>query len=136
MDKYMPQERAETVAMFIENNRSIFATQRKLPHKTTIYRLHANFQQYGTTADRPRSGRQGTSRNAGNVALVRDNVSESLETSIRRRGSQLHISAILRLSGEVEDFSSKLIMSDEAHFFAVVASIKRTVSFREHRILN
>lgn len=163
MDKYTPQERAEIVTIFIENNRSIIATQRKLrqkypnrpvPHKTTIYRLHANFRQYGTTADRPRSGRQRTSRNAENVSLVRDSVAESPETSSRRRGSQLHISArslrrilktdlkmfpykiqlaqkllprdpdqrveysnaILRLSGEIEDFSSKLIMSDEAHF--------------------
>ncbi|KAK9753470.1 Helix-turn-helix domain (DUF4817) [Popillia japonica] len=111
MDKYTPQERAGIVTIFIENNRpSIIATQRKfrqkypnrpVPHKKTIYRLHLNFRQYGTTADRPRSGRQRTSRNARqygttadrprsgrqrtsrnaeNVALVRDSVVESPET--------------------------------------------------------
>ncbi|KAF7262789.1 hypothetical protein GWI33_004119 [Rhynchophorus ferrugineus] len=67
MDKYRLQERAEIVTKFIENNHSIIVTRRKLhqkypnhpvPHKTTIYRLHANIQQYGTTADNPRSGRQ------------------------------------------------------------------------------
>ncbi|KAF7272898.1 hypothetical protein GWI33_014375 [Rhynchophorus ferrugineus] len=67
MDKYTPQERAEIVSIFIENNRYIIATQRKLrqkypnrpmPHKTTIYRLHANFRHYGTTANRPGSERQ------------------------------------------------------------------------------
>ncbi|CAB4062905.1 unnamed protein product [Lepeophtheirus salmonis] len=120
---------------------------RPVPHKTTIYRLHAN-------ADRPHSVRQGTSCNADNVTLVPDSVVESKETSIRRRTSQLHISAsslrrilrtdlklfsyniqlvhrllpsdhdqrveytniTLRMSGEIEDVLSKLIMSDEAHF--------------------
>ncbi|CAB4054086.1 unnamed protein product [Lepeophtheirus salmonis] len=51
------------------------------------------FRQYGTTADKPHSGRQRTSRNAENVVLVRGSVAESPETSIRRCVSQLHISA-------------------------------------------
>ncbi|KAF7272302.1 hypothetical protein GWI33_014904 [Rhynchophorus ferrugineus] len=93
MDKYTPQERAEVVTLFIGNNRSVIAIQRKLrqkylnrpvPHKTIAYRLHANFGQYGTTPDRIRPERQRTSRNAENMALV---------WSIRRRGSQLHTSA-------------------------------------------
>ncbi|KAF7283068.1 hypothetical protein GWI33_001476 [Rhynchophorus ferrugineus] len=58
MDKYTPQEQAEIVKIFFENNRSIIATQwelcqkypnRPVPHKTTVYRLHANFRQYGRT---------------------------------------------------------------------------------------
>ncbi|KAF7280067.1 hypothetical protein GWI33_006449 [Rhynchophorus ferrugineus] len=94
MDKNTSQER-EIVTIFIEHNSSIIATQRKLcqkypnrpvPHKTTIDRLHANFRQYDTTADRPRSGRQRTSRKAENVALVRDSAA-SPETSIRTRGT-------------------------------------------------
>ncbi|KAF7282159.1 hypothetical protein GWI33_003083 [Rhynchophorus ferrugineus] len=84
MDKNTPQERAEIVTIFIENS---------LPRKTTIYPLHANVRQYGMAADMPRSGRQRTSRNAENVALVRDSGAESQETSIWRRGFQLHISA-------------------------------------------
>ncbi|KAF7277693.1 hypothetical protein GWI33_009304 [Rhynchophorus ferrugineus] len=97
MDKYTPQERAEILTIFIENNRSIIATQRKLhqkyfkrpvPHKTTIYSLHANFPQYDTTAGRLHSRRQQTSPNAENVALVRDSVAESPETLTGRRGSQ------------------------------------------------
>ncbi|KAF7263645.1 hypothetical protein GWI33_001364 [Rhynchophorus ferrugineus] len=60
------------------------------PKDRTEIRLHANFQQYGTTADRSCSGRQQTSRIVENVALVRDSVAESPETSIQRRGSQLH----------------------------------------------
>ncbi|KAF7269127.1 hypothetical protein GWI33_017817 [Rhynchophorus ferrugineus] len=157
MDKYTARELGETVTMFIENDRSIIATQRKLrqkypnrpvSHKTVIYRLHSNFRQYGTTADRPRSGRQRTSRNAENVTLACDSVAESPETSPWRPGFQLHISAsslrrvlktdlkmfpykiqlakrdpdqrvdysnaILRIFGKVEDFSSKLIISDES----------------------
>ncbi|KAF7274607.1 hypothetical protein GWI33_012716 [Rhynchophorus ferrugineus] len=75
MDKYTSQERAEIVTIFIENNRFVIATQRKLcqkypkrpvPHKTTTDRLHANFRQYGTTTGRPRSGRQRMSRNPEN----------------------------------------------------------------------
>ncbi|KAF7278808.1 hypothetical protein GWI33_007959 [Rhynchophorus ferrugineus] len=102
MFKYTRQERAEIVTIFIENNRSIIDTQRKLrqkypnrsvPDKRTIYRLYANFRQYGTTADRPRSGRQQMFHNAKNVALVHDSVSEFPQTSVRRRDSQLHISA-------------------------------------------
>ncbi|CAB4055249.1 unnamed protein product [Lepeophtheirus salmonis] len=83
----------------MENNRSIIATQRQfrlkypnypVPHSTTIYSLHANFRQHGTTADRPRSGRQ---PNVENLNLEQNSVAESPETSIRRRASQLNISA-------------------------------------------
>ncbi|KAF7262824.1 hypothetical protein GWI33_004010 [Rhynchophorus ferrugineus] len=85
MEKYTPQELAEVVTIFIENNRSIIATQEKLRQK------YPNCQ-YGTTADRPRSGRQRTSHNAEYMALVCDSVAEFPETSIRRSRSQLPIS--------------------------------------------
>ncbi|KAF7266849.1 hypothetical protein GWI33_019874 [Rhynchophorus ferrugineus] len=112
MDKYTRQEREEIVSIFIENNRSIIATQRKLrqkypnrpvPHKTPIYCLHC-----GTTADKPRSGSQRTSHNAENLALGRDSVAESPETSIRRRSSQLHISARRRMLKNEKMFSYKI----------------------------
>ncbi|KAF7273819.1 hypothetical protein GWI33_013493 [Rhynchophorus ferrugineus] len=73
MDKYAPRERAK-----------ICLTK---PQFNIYMRTFDNM-----TADRPSSGRQWTSRNAANVALVRDSVAESPETSIRRRSSQLHIS--------------------------------------------
>ncbi|KAF7270594.1 hypothetical protein GWI33_016452 [Rhynchophorus ferrugineus] len=121
MDKYRPQERAEIVTIFIENNHSIIATHRKLRQKYPNRPITVR-QQPGLVLE----------DNAENVTLVRNSVVESPETPIWRHGSQFlfvqkllprdpdqrveYSNAILRLTGEIEDFSSKLIMSDEAHF--------------------
>ena len=61
MYRHTPQERAEIVSLYIENNRSAVLTQRayrrKYPHRTaptsvTIRRLASNFFEHGSVADR------------------------------------------------------------------------------------
>ena len=163
MNRYIPQQRAEIVTIFIQKNKSIVLIQREyrklyrnqsVPDKKTIHALSNRFEKYGTTLDSYRSERPRTARSEENIACVRESVAESPETSTRRRAQQLKISqrslrrilkkylhlfpykiqlvqellprdhnqrlkysnAILNLARDIDNFSEKMIMSDEAHF--------------------
>ncbi|KAF7279967.1 hypothetical protein GWI33_006533 [Rhynchophorus ferrugineus] len=115
MNKYTPEERAEIVTIFIKNNRSIIATQWKLSqtysnlpmhHKTTIFE----------------SALYVSARSLRRILKTDLNIFpykiQLLQTLLPKDPDQrIECSnAILRLSGEIENFSYKLIMSDETHF--------------------
>lgn len=164
MTRYTPQQRAEIVTIFIQQNESIVLTQREykkrhknnpVPDKKTIRVLASKFKLNGTTFNCHRSGRPRTARSEENITRVSQSVVESPQTSIRRRGQQLNISsrslqrilkknlhlfpykillvqklllrdhnqrleysnAIVNLQKKFDNFSEKIMMSDEAHFY-------------------
>lgn len=101
MNRYTPQERAEIVKIFYINNSSIILSQREYrrkygrrltPSAKTFRRLATQFEQTGTTADRPHVGRPRTIRSRENIDRVREDVVEKPRTSTRKRSTQLAIS--------------------------------------------
>ena len=101
MYRHTPQERAEIVSLYIENNRSAVLTQRayrrKYPHRTaptsvTIRRLASNFFEHGSVADRQQHPKPRPRRSNENIEAVRKSVAENPNVSYRRRSQQLNIS--------------------------------------------
>ena len=83
MSQYTPKERAEIVAFYIENNRSIVKTVRayrkkygrnSAPSDNTIRSLVKNFFEYGSVATRQRPIRSRPRRSDEVLEAVRDSV--------------------------------------------------------------
>lgn len=101
MNRYTPRERAEIVQIFYVNNSSIILAQReyrrkygrrRVPSAKTFRRLAANFEQTGSTSDKPHIGRPRSARSRENIDRVREDVMERPRTSTRKRSTQLTIS--------------------------------------------
>ena len=101
MSQYTPKERAEIVAFYIENNRSIVKTVRayrkkygrnSAPSDNTIRSLVKNFFEYGSVATRQRPIRSRPRRSDEVVKAVRDSVADNPNVSYRRKSQELNVS--------------------------------------------
>ncbi|VVC30089.1 Protein of unknown function DUF4817,Homeobox domain-like,Winged helix-turn-helix DNA-binding domain [Cinara cedri] len=61
------------------------------PNRTTIWRLVKRFEEFGTVADKPRSGRPKTSMTEENLQLVSQTFVENSNQSTKRFSLQLNI---------------------------------------------
>ena len=100
MEQYTIAQRTKMVTLFLENGRSVIATQRayrqfyrvhNAPTAHTIRAMVAKFERYGNVGDVRRAGRPRSGRSGENIDLVRQSVADNPETSTRRRSTQLAI---------------------------------------------
>lgn len=101
MSKFSTEERTKIVEFYYRHQHSIVQTQRtfkthfktrKFPTKPTILQLIQRFQEQGSVADLPRTGRPRSVRTDLSTQRVRESIEKDPKSSTRRRSQELGLS--------------------------------------------
>ena len=127
MTKYSKEQRARIVESYFTHDGSLVAVQRDFmatfnqrtrPSKHCIIAIISKFRESGSTADKERSGRPRTVRNACVTQRVSNSIQQDPRTSTRKRSSQLGISrrSVQRiLTKDLKLYPYKIQLTHELH---------------------